>query len=121
MQFPKMIEGMEDMLSTQKEYKAYGDTSTQFHKNINLLLKSYKGCLRLMLRKKWHCSTNGGIRKVKYKLLNIWTSTATFTKNTTTVANGLPWMILAEEPMQAELVQQAGCLGGWCTRKNLSL
>jgi hypothetical protein len=33
--------------------------------------------------------------------------------------NGRKWIAmddLAEEPKQAELVQQAGCLGGWCTK-----
>jgi hypothetical protein len=34
--------------------------------------------------------------------------------------NGRKWIAmddLAEEPRQAELVQQAGCLGGWCTKE----
>jgi hypothetical protein len=116
MQFPKMIEGMEDMLSTQKDYRAYGEFSSPIPEQYQLTPEKLQGLSPVQASE-------------KVALFNQWRDTErqkqaaqyldkygnTYKK----YDNGRKWIAmddLAEEPMQAELAQQAGCLGGWCTR-----
>ena len=116
MQFPKMIESMEDMLSTQKDYKAYGEFSSPIPEQYQLTPEKLQGMSPVQASE-------------KVALFNQWRDTErqkqaaqyldkygnTYKK----YDNGRKWIAmddLAEEPQQAELVQQAGCLGGWCTK-----
>jgi hypothetical protein len=115
MQFPKLIEGMEDMLA-QREYKAYGEFSSPIPEQYQLTPDKLKGLSPVQASE-------------KVALFNQWRDTErqkqaaqyldkygnTYKK----YDNGRKWIAmddLAEEPRQAELVQQAGCLGGWCTK-----
>ena len=115
MQFPKMIESMEDMLSTQKEYKAYGEFASPIPQEYQLTPEKLQGLSpvdaseKVALFNQWRDGERQ-IQAGKYldKYGNVYKK----------YDNGRKWIAmddLAEEPMQAELVQQAGCLGGWCT------
>lgn len=116
MQFPKMIEGMEDMLSTQKEYKAYGEFSSRIPEEYHLTPEKLQGMSpvqaseKVALFNQWR---DGERQKQAAQYLDKYGNV--YKK----YDNGRKWIAmddLAEEPQQAELVQQAGCLGGWCTR-----
>ena len=116
MQFPKMIEGIEDMLSTQKEYKAYGEFASPIPQEYQLTPEKLQGMSpvdaseKVALFNQWRDGERQ-IQAGKYldKYGNVYKK----------YDNGRKWIAmddLAEEPQQAELVQQAGCLGGWCTK-----
>jgi hypothetical protein len=116
MQFPKMIEGMEDMLSTNKNYKAYGEFSTPIPEEYHLTTEKLQGMSAVQASEKvglfnqWRDGERQ-IQAAQYlnKHGNIYKK----------YDNGRKWIAmddLAEEPQQAELAQQAGCLGGWCTK-----
>lgn len=116
MQFPKMIEGMEDMLSTDKNYKAYGEFSTPIPEEYHLTPEKLQGMSAVQASEKvglfnqWRDGERQ-IQAAQYlnKHGNIYKK----------YDNGRKWIAmddLAEEPQQAELAQQAGCLGGWCTK-----
>jgi len=116
MQFPKMIESMEDMLSTQKEYKAYGEFSSRIPEEYHLTPEKLQGMSpvqaseKVALFNQWR---DGERQKQAAQYLDKYGNV--YKK----YDNGRKWIAmddLAEEPQQAELVQQAGCLGGWCTR-----
>jgi hypothetical protein len=116
MQFPKMIEGMEDMLSTDKNYKAYGEFSTPIPEEYHLTPEKLQGLSAVQASEKvglfnqWR-DKERQVQAAKY--LDKYGNT--YKK----YDNGRKWIAmddLAEEPRQAELVQQAGCLGGWCTK-----
>ena len=115
MQFPKMIEGMEDML-TERRYTAYGDTSTPIPQEYQLTPEKLQGLSpvdaseKVGLFNQWR-DKERQVQAAQYldKYGNVYKK----------YDNGRKWIAmddLAEEPKQAELVQQAGCLGGWCTR-----
>jgi hypothetical protein len=115
MQFPKLLEGMEDMLSTEKNYKAYGEFASPIPEKYHLTPEKLQGLSpvdaseKVALFNQWRDGERQ-IQAGKYldKYGNVYKK----------YDNGRKWIAmddLAEEPMQAELVQQAGCLGGWCT------
>ena len=117
MQFPKMIEGMEDMLSTQKDYRAYGEFSSPIPEEYHLTPEKLQGMSpvqaseKVALFNQWRDNERQK-QAAKYldKYGNVYKK----------YDNGRKWIAmddLAEEPKQAELVQQAGCLGGWCTKE----
>lgn len=117
LQFPKMIEGMEDMLSTQKDYKAYGEFSSRIPEEYHLTPEKLQGMSpvqaseKVALFNQWRDNER---QKQAAKYLDKYGNT--YKK----YDNGRKWISmddLAEEPQQAELVQQAGCLGGWCTKE----
>jgi hypothetical protein len=116
MQFPKMIEGMEDML-TERRYTAYGDTSTPIPQEYQLTPEKLQGLSpvdaseKVALFNQWR-DKERQVQAAQYldKYGNVYKK----------YDNGRKWIAmddLAEEPKQAELVQQAGCLGGWCTKE----
>ena len=116
MQFPKMMEGMEDMLSTDKNFKAYGEFSTPIPQEYQLTPEKLQGLSpvdaseKVALFNQWR-DKERQVQAAKY--LDKYGNT--YKK----YDNGRKWIAmddLAEEPRQAELVQQAGCLGGWCTK-----
>jgi len=116
MQFPKMIEGMEDMLSTDKNFKAYGEFSTPIPEEYHLTPEKLQGLSpvqaseKVALFNQWRENER---QKQAAQYLDKYGNT--YKK----YDNGRKWIAmddLAEEPRQAELVQQAGCLGGWCTK-----
>ena len=116
MQFPKMIEGMEDMLSSQKDYKAYGEFSSPIPEQYHLTPEKLQGLSpvqaseKVALFNQWKEAER---QKQAAQYLDKYGNT--YKK----YDNGRKWIAmddLAEEPKQAELVQQAGCLGGWCTK-----
>jgi hypothetical protein len=116
MQFPKMIEGMEDML-TERRYTAYGDISTPIPQEYQLTPEKLQGLSpvqaseKVALFNQWR-DKERQVQAAKY--LDKYGNT--YKK----YDNGRKWIAmddLAEEPKQAELVQQAGCLGGWCTKE----
>jgi hypothetical protein len=117
MQFPKMIEGMEDMLSTDKNFKAYGEFSTPIPQEYQLTPEKLQGLSpvqaseKVALFNQWR-DKERQVQAAQYldKYGNVYKK----------YDNGRKWIAmddLAEEPKQAELVQQAGCLGGWCTKE----
>lgn len=117
MQFPKMIEGIEDMLSTQKEYKAYGEFASPIPQEYQLTPEKLQGMSpvdaseKVALFNQWR-DKERQVQAAQYldKYGNVYKK----------YDNGRKWIAmddLAEEPKQAELVQQAGCLGGWCTKE----
>ena len=116
MQFPKMIEGMEDMLA-ERRFNAYGDVSVAIPEEYHLTPEKLQGMSPVQASE-------------KVALFNQWRETerqrqaAQYLDKHGNVYkkydNGRKWIAmddLAEEPKQAELVQQAGCLGGWCTKE----
>lgn len=116
MQFPKLIESMEDMMSTQKEYKAYGEFASPIPQEYQLTPEKLQGLSpvdaseKVALFNQWR---DGERQKQAAQYLDKYGNV--YKK----YDNGRKWIAmddLAEEPQQAELVQQAGCLGGWCTR-----
>ena len=115
MQFPKMIEGMEDML-TERRYTAYGDTSTPIPQEYQLTPEKLQGLSpvdaseKVALFNQWR-DKERQVQAAQYldKYGNVYKK----------YDNGRKWIAmddLAVEPKQAELAQQAGCLGGWCTK-----
>ena len=116
MQFPKMMEGMEDMLSSQKDFKAYGEFSSPIPEEYHLTPEKLQGLSpvqaseKVALFNQWKEAER---QKQAAQYLDKYGNT--YKKYN----NGRKWIAmddLAEEPKQAELVQQAGCLGGWCTK-----
>ena len=116
MQFPKMMEGMEDMLSSQKDFKAYGEFSSPIPEEYHLTPEKLQGLSpvqaseKVALFNQWKEAER---QKQAAQYLDKYGNT--YKK----YDNGRKWIAmddLAEEPKQAELVQQAGCLGGWCTK-----
>jgi hypothetical protein len=116
MQFPKMMEGMEDMLSAQKDYKAYGEFSSPIPEEYHLTPEKLQGMSpvqaseKVALFNQWR-DRERQVQAAKYldKYGNIYRK----------YDNGRKWIAmddLAQEPKQAELAQQAGCLGHWCTK-----
>lgn len=115
MQFPKMIEGMEDMLAGRK-YTAYGDISVPIPQEYQLTPEKLQGMSpvqaseKVALFNQWRDGERQ-IQAAQYldKHGNVYKK----------YDNGRKWIAmddLAQEPKQSELVQQAGCLGGWCTK-----
>lgn len=115
MQFPEMIQSMEDMLA-QRKYSAYGEIAANIPEEYHLTPEKLQGLSPVQASE-------------KVALFNQWRDNerqkqaADFlSKHGNTYKkydNGRKWIAmddLAEEPKQAELVQQAGCLGGWCTK-----
>jgi hypothetical protein len=116
MQFPKMIEGMEDMLA-ERRFTAYGDVSTPIPEEYHLTPEKLQGLSpvqaseKVALFNQWRENER---QKQAAQYLDKYGNT--YKK----YDNGRKWIAmddLADEPKQAELVQQAGCLGGWCTKQ----
>ena len=115
MQFPKLLEGMEDMLAGRK-YTAYGDISVPIPQEYQLTPEKLQGMSpvqaseKVALFNQWRDGERQ-IQAAQYldKHGNVYKK----------YDNGRKWIAmddLAQEPKQSELVQQAGCLGGWCTK-----
>jgi hypothetical protein len=116
MQFPKMIEGMEDML-TEKRYTAYGDTSTPIPQEYQLTPEKLQGMSPVDASEKVGLFNQWRDKERQVQAAQYLDKYGNTYKK---YDNGRKWVAmddLAEEPKQAELVQQAGCLGGWCTKE----
>jgi hypothetical protein len=116
MQFPKMIEGMEDML-TEKRYTAYGDTSTPIPQEYQLTPEKLQGMSPVDASEKVGLFNQWRDKERQVQAAQYLDKYGNTYKK---YDNGRKWIAmddLAEEPKQAELVQQAGCLGGWCTKE----
>ena len=115
MQFPKMMEGMEDMLSTEKNFKAYGEFSTPIPEEYHLTPEKLQGMSPVQASEKVAMFNQWRDRERQVQAAKYLDKYGNTYKK---YDNGRKWIAmddLAEEPKQAELVQQAGCLGGWCT------
>jgi hypothetical protein len=115
MQFPKMMEGMEDMLSTDKNFKAYGEFSTPIPEEYHLTPEKLQGMSPVQASEKVAMFNQWRDRERQVQAAKYLDKYGNTYKK---YDNGRKWIAmddLAEEPMQAELAQQAGCLGGWCT------
>jgi len=115
MQFPKLIEGMEDML-TQRRYSAYGDTSTPIPEEYQLTPEKLQGLSPVDASEKVGLFNQWRDKERQVQAAQYLDKYGNTYKK---YDNGRKWIAmddLAEEPKQAELVQQAGCLGGWCTK-----
>jgi hypothetical protein len=115
MQFPKMIEGMEDML-TEKRYTAYGDISTPIPQEYQLTPEKLQGMSPVDASEKVGLFNQWRDKERQVQAAQYLDKYGNTYKK---YDNGRKWIAmddLAEEPKQAELVQQAGCLGGWCTK-----
>jgi hypothetical protein len=115
MQFPKMMEGMEDMLSTEKNFKAYGEFSTPIPEEYHLTPEKLQGMSPVQASEKVAMFNQWRDRERQVQAAKYLDKYGNTYKK---YDNGRKWIAmddLAEEPQQAELVQQAGCLGGWCT------
>jgi hypothetical protein len=116
MQFPKLIEGMEDML-TQRRYSAYGDTSTPIPEEYQLTPEKLQGLSPVDASEKVGLFNQWRDKERQVQAAQYLDKYGNTYKK---YDNGRKWIAmddLAEEPKQAELVQQAGCLGGWCTKE----
>jgi hypothetical protein len=115
MQFPKMMEGMEDML-TEKRYTAYGDTSTPIPQEYQLTPEKLQGLSPVDASEKVGLFNQWRDKERQVQAAQYLDKYGNTYKK---YDNGRKWIAmddLASEPKQAELVQQAGCLGGWCTK-----
>jgi len=115
MQFPKLLEGMEDMLA-QRNYKAYGEFSSPIPEQYHLTPEKLQGLSPVQASEKVALFNQWKeVERQKQAAQYLDKYGNTYKK----YDNGRKWIAmddLAEEPMQAELAKQAGCLGGWCTQ-----
>ena len=115
MQLDKLTEGMYEMLSNTKLLK-YGTEGTPIPEEYLLTPEKLKGLSPVQASEKVALFNKWKEGVVQEQAANYLSKYGPVSKQ---YDNGRKWVSMDDlegEPQQQELVKQAGCLGGWCTK-----